>query len=55
MTRPAFLETYEHDDEPERDEDSEFALDCPAFWDGTRWHCPEAGTEHCDFDCPNSG
>lgn len=54
MTRPAFLETYEYDDD-ELDDGTDFAANCPAFWDGERWHCPEAGSESCDIDCPHSG
>lgn len=56
MTRPAYLETYEYDEDFDRDdEQSEFEVDCPAYWTGERWYCPDAGTEHCDFDCPHSG
>lgn len=45
--RPEFLETYEFDE----DEGGEFEHECSAYWDGTSWHCPIAGSEECDFDC----
>lgn len=41
----------DEDDEPE-----EFGFECAAFWVGGEkdgyWHCPMAGTEDCDWDCP---
>ena len=47
-------ENFAFDDEdPDYDPDDE-QFDCPAFWDGDRFHCPDAGTETCDWECPYS-
>lgn len=38
------------------DDDGNFPFDCPRFWvsgKGGGWYCPLAGTEECDWECPN--
>jgi hypothetical protein len=37
----------DEDDEPE-----EFGFECAAYIVNGRWYCPIAGTEDCDWDCP---
>lgn len=35
------------------DQDGNILFECAAFWiKGEGWHCPLAGTEECDWDCP---
>ena len=38
------------DNENESDDDEDFEPDCGLMSDG---QCMQAGTEHCDFGCPN--
>lgn len=41
------------DDEPEDDEEDFY---CPRHWvpgKGGGWSCPLAGSEECDWECPN--
>lgn len=42
-------------DDDDFDDDTD-DFDCPRFWvagKGGGWHCPLAGTEDCDWECPN--
>lgn len=39
---------YDDDDEPE-----ETDFQCAAFLVDGKWYCPIAGTEDCDWDCPD--
>lgn len=48
-TDPADLEYYD-DDPRDWDEEDGDDFDCGLMPDG---QCMSAGTEHCDFDCPN--
>lgn len=51
MTAPG---PYDFEDEdPDYDPDDE-EFDCPMFWDGDHYHCPLAGTEECDWECPHN-
>ena len=47
---PAADDDYLDDDG--LDEDGNFLFECARYWDGTGWHCPLAGTEDCDWECP---
>ena len=43
------------DCDPMIDEDGEEVEDdCPAYFDGTFFHCPYAGTGWCDWCCPEN-
>ena len=42
---------YEQDDG--LDEDGNIPFECARFWiKGEGWYCPMAGTEECDWECP---
>lgn len=49
---------YEDDHDDGLDEDGNFRFECAAYWvKGDRktkgyWHCPLAGSEECDWECP---
>ena len=55
MASPADEVRY-HDFEDELhdglDEDGNIGFECARWWTGTEWHCPLAGTEECDWECP---
>ena len=41
-----------HDDS--LDENGNFKFECARFWIKSEgWYCPMAGTEECDWECPN--
>lgn len=43
------------DDDQDReglDENGNPLFECASWWTGTEWHCPLAGTEECDWECP---
>jgi hypothetical protein len=45
---------FEFDDcDPDESEMGELSFECPAFWTGKEWHCPLAGSEDCDWECPD--
>ena len=37
----------------DEDEYVEPEFECAEYWTGSEWYCPLAGTEECDWDCPN--
>lgn len=36
------------------DENGNFRFECQSFPTPDGWHCPMAGTEECDWECPFS-
>ena len=41
----------DHIDDCVDDDPDEWKFECAAYWTGTDWHCPLAGTEDCDWEC----
>lgn len=52
------LEDFDFGDDDGLDEDGNIPFECSAYWiSGSRqkkgyWHCPLAGSEECDWECP---
>lgn len=47
-------EAHDYDDLDEDDgldENGNFPFECAAYWTGSDWHCPLAGSEECDWEC----
>jgi hypothetical protein len=42
---------YPYDDDEPDDDGEDFGFECAAYWTGSEWHCPLAGTEDCDWEC----
>lgn len=41
------------DQDDDLDEDGNPKFECARFWiKGEGWYCPMAGTEECDWECP---
>ena len=42
---------WEYDEPDDEDGEDDFGFECAAYWTGTAWRCPLAGTEDCDWEC----
>jgi hypothetical protein len=52
---PTDAADFDDDDGWPDDACGEDDFDCPMYWTGSEWHCPLAGSEECDWDCPHGG
>jgi len=43
---------WAYDEDPaDFDSEDDGGFECAAYWTGTDWHCPLAGSEECDWEC----
>lgn len=50
MARDTLDDPYRHDDDDEYEDENDLEEECGLDYDG---QCSMAGSEHCDFICPN--
>jgi hypothetical protein len=46
---------FDDDQHDGLDEDGNIPFECSRYWiKGEGWYCPMAGTEECDWECPEA-